>query len=151
MPKTPPLAQRITTPKCFECAFHLAVAGIRRETRWPELWCANTPFVWLRLFVVESPTLLGFVTSKIRLMFHRSKRIATDFSVQPRIPEAATSYCTRRANFALGRRTAIVENLSEIRISHRVFHRVIVDSLLRVDIQKISLFSNIYDFVNRNE
>ena len=47
----------------------------------------------------------------------------SDFSVQPRIPEAAKHYCRSRANFALRRRTSIVENSYGIHISHRVFHR----------------------------
>jgi len=50
--------------------------------------------------------------------------LGSDFSVQPRIPEAANIYCTHRANFAHPRRTLIVENSIGILISHIVFHRL---------------------------
>ena len=75
--------------------------------------------------VAEPPTFLRFVTSK-NSWCHRTGRIVhTDFSVQPRIPEAATPYCTSRANFAQQRRTAIVENYVGILISQLVINRVI--------------------------
>ena len=47
----------------------------------------------------------------------------SDFSVQPRIPEAARMYCMYRANNWQGRRPSIVENSDGIQISQRVFHR----------------------------
>ena len=47
----------------------------------------------------------------------------SDFSVQPRIPEAARIYCMVRANNWQGRRLSIVENYIGIQISHIVFHR----------------------------
>jgi len=73
--------------------------------------------------VVELPTFLRFMTSKISGLPHTRWLARSDFSVQPRIPEAARLYCRSRANFALRRRTAIVENSNGIPISHRVFHR----------------------------
>ena len=60
----------------------------------------------------------------------------SDFSVQPRIPEAAMFHCTRRANFALWRRTAIVENSNGIQISHRVFHRLLTVTFWWVSVRK---------------
>ena len=47
----------------------------------------------------------------------------SDFSVQPRIPEAARTYCMVRANNWQGRRPSFVENSIGIHISHTVFHR----------------------------
>ena len=47
----------------------------------------------------------------------------SDFSVQPRIPEAARIHCMYRANNWQGRRPSIVENSDGIQISQRVFHR----------------------------
>jgi len=49
---------------------------------------------------------------------------------QPRIPEAARTYCTRRANFAQGRRPSIVDNWSGILISHRVINRALMGVLV---------------------
>jgi len=63
------------------------------------------------------------MTSKNSWGHHTRRIVHTDFSVQPRIPEAATLYCTTRANFAKQRRTAIVENFIEILISHEVINR----------------------------
>lgn len=73
---------------------------------------------------MEPPTFLRFYDVKDQVSVLPKHSARSDFSVQPRIPEAAQTYCTTRANFALERRTSIVENSHGIHISHRVFHRL---------------------------
>ena len=104
-PKTPFACSRAVT-----CCCGPARAGVPTK-RWfltPALGLQATP-VGAR-FRCGTADLLEVCDVKEQLSQEPRFHPPTEFSVQPRIPAAASSYCTTRANFALPRRPSFVEN-----------------------------------------